>query len=714
MGDLEATTSLEPHTITFPPSSDSTDPPDEPPDLPQPIKPSDNTDFCTPEQQHSNEKNSKQCDPNVVALSSDEELTDTEIVPTSDTLSLETTKISEAINEQLDETSNYSLNQTETEPVDSNPENCTEPQPNPDESLNLGKSGEVDLNPAESMGVDVNLCVEEPLASETEQSLCSVPLTPVHSFPRIRETSPEAKTVEDKRAENQLLSSEDQVSSINCVEELSPLPPVTIGLNSPAPQEPASKVAETNENVIIKMDEAINCDTQQDSEELDDKQVKVDENVTKDTAENVVTNASQPPVIVEQESASQSGDNEAQEADVTASSSSSPLNIEQKPETFSTMHQPAAEIQSQNISVDLKAPIFEEEKIDLPSKPIEATEDRILNEDMVLEPSIGSTFSSGTGTSRQNGSLAPNEDSNCSTDSENNLVIDQEATYPQVSTELPKDLIKTPNLNGFDFNNLKRRISWTIEEGITQSGNTNKKRRVSRPRSKKNNGDNSQLIPGLKRVPQKTVPALPLPPQETKILEYLLENKRNKLIDQHANLKGATTKVDPVAMANISRVPPISINTKPGAVLPHLHPPPATLQLPSTSIAAPTNAPSKKKLFTCSSCHKIFEKWPLFVHMRTVHKMFTCLHCIVIFSTLDRLVKHLEKKHGVSKKFYNDKDDILNSYKNMYDAELYLMCFECEHVFHESEEFTFHKCENYFEPCTVCGLRKKCNHEGKL
>lgn len=343
-------------------------------------------------------------------------------------------------------------------------------------------------------------------------------------------------------------------------------------------------------------------------------------------------------------------------------------------------------------------------------------------------------------TNRQNGSFLMNDDSNVSSDSEG-LVIDQESSYPQQQTPLaaaqPKPVIRTPSLNGFDFNNyLKRKISSTIEEGIIR-GNSQpaaKKRRPNKPRVKKNNGD-AQNIPELVREPKPIAskqqanlfmhPAAlpPLPPtvaaagQESKILEYLLENKRNKLIDQHANLMTGSPKVDPIKL-NMSRLLTQSsaganIKQSAAAMTPPQFPTKMTTNSgPSTStVGSMPSVPQSRKKLLCSSCDQFFEDWNLFLHMRTVHKKFTCLYCMGMFGALDRLVTHLEKKHNVSKKFYSDKDDILSSYKNMYDADLYLMCFECEHIFHESEEFTLHNCERYLDPCQICGLRKKCNHE---
>lgn len=118
------------------------------------------------------------------------------------------------------------------------------------------------------------------------------------------------------------------------------------------------------------------------------------------------------------------------------------------------------------------------------------------------------------------------------------------------------------------------------------------------------------------------------------------------------------------------------------------------------------NDPSTKiritrKVFLCSACGTYYENWNLFLHMREVHKRHICLYCLGLFPTSERLVNHLENKHSIVEKKYENRESLLKSY----NTPCYLMCSNCEHVFNELDNFHNHLCENYFEPCSSCGMK---------
>lgn len=320
------------------------------------------------------------------------------------------------------------------------------------------------------------------------------------------------------------------------------------------------------------------------------------------------------------------------------------------------------------------------------------------------------------GTTPSNLNLFSTEDSNMSSDSDG-LVIDQEASYPKAQHQVKKESPKKPSINGLDFTSfLKRKISSAIEEGI--QGPPAKRSRARQPRQRNNNKNNGRFNGNKSHI----------------LGDYLLHQQQqqsqvfgsNRVPDIFAHQQILDVKQDkiipfPSAATVTNKIPLIS-----PPLLPAPPPPP-----PLASNAAPTfgsslgastssskdsrNDPNpRRKVFLCSSCNQHYENWNLFLHMRDIHKRFTCLYCMGIFNNAEKLLAHLENKHNVSKKYYNDKDDILNSYRNMYNSKLYLMCIECEHVFDEADEFTHHSCEMYIEPCPTCGLRKKCKHKGKI
>lgn len=107
-----------------------------------------------------------------------------------------------------------------------------------------------------------------------------------------------------------------------------------------------------------------------------------------------------------------------------------------------------------------------------------------------------------------------------------------------------------------------------------------------------------------------------------------------------------------------------------------------------------------RKVFLCSSCGTYYENWNLFLHMREVHKRHICLFCLGLFPSAERLVYHLENKHNVKENFYETKENLMDTYKD----PCYLMCCTCEHVFTEHDDFTNHLCENYIQPCILCGI----------
>lgn len=108
-----------------------------------------------------------------------------------------------------------------------------------------------------------------------------------------------------------------------------------------------------------------------------------------------------------------------------------------------------------------------------------------------------------------------------------------------------------------------------------------------------------------------------------------------------------------------------------------------------------------RKVFLCSACGTYYENWNLFQHIREVHKRFICLLCLGIFPSSERLVNHLEVKHSTKPVIFEQKQQLLDAIR----GQCYLMCQACEHIFCESDDFTNHSCENYVQPCSLCGLK---------
>jgi hypothetical protein len=167
--------------------------------------------------------------------------------------------------------------------------------------------------------------------------------------------------------------------------------------------------------------------------------------------------------------------------------------------------------------------------------------------------------------------------------------------------------------------------------------------------------------------------------------------------------------------------PPPSLKMRISLNKPEKQRPPQQQPLPQ-----PQQPPQqKRKVFLCSACGTYYENWNLFLHMREIHKRHICLICLGIFASAERLVQHLQVKHKiVSDHTFQNRDELLSAYyaaatstmttnsrnemQLTSDIEsLYLMCCRCEHVFNDSEEFTTHQCEHYFEPCQLCGLTSK-------
>lgn len=108
-----------------------------------------------------------------------------------------------------------------------------------------------------------------------------------------------------------------------------------------------------------------------------------------------------------------------------------------------------------------------------------------------------------------------------------------------------------------------------------------------------------------------------------------------------------------------------------------------------------------RQVFLCSACGTYYEKWNLFLHMREVHRRLICLFCLGIFPSAEKLVNHLEHKHNQEYDQYNTRDEFRQVVTMA--GQCCLMCCKCEHVFNEYENFDQHLCENYSQPCTLCG-----------
>lgn len=62
----------------------------------------------------------------------------------------------------------------------------------------------------------------------------------------------------------------------------------------------------------------------------------------------------------------------------------------------------------------------------------------------------------------------------------------------------------------------------------------------------------------------------------------------------------------------------------------------------------------RKKLFMCADCNNAFSRLHLFKHMKDVHNKYSCLYCYGFFENVEKLEKHLMRRHKVENVQFND------------------------------------------------------------
>ncbi|KAG4070130.1 hypothetical protein HA402_013373 [Bradysia odoriphaga] len=112
-----------------------------------------------------------------------------------------------------------------------------------------------------------------------------------------------------------------------------------------------------------------------------------------------------------------------------------------------------------------------------------------------------------------------------------------------------------------------------------------------------------------------------------------------------------------------------------------------------------------RKVFLCSACGTYYENWSLYDHIKRVHARFFCLHCLGIFPSAERLAAHLEVKHSIKPVIYEKKQQFLDSIL----GQCFITCVKCSNNFSETDDFTNHSCENYVQPCSLCGVKFRHN-----
>lgn len=114
--------------------------------------------------------------------------------------------------------------------------------------------------------------------------------------------------------------------------------------------------------------------------------------------------------------------------------------------------------------------------------------------------------------------------------------------------------------------------------------------------------------------------------------------------------------------------------------------------------------PKKERFFRCACCSTVHQCWNFFLHMREVHQRYICLYCSHVFASVEKLSLHLENKHDMDQRHFNNVAD-WQALQTQEDRVRYLVCCNCQASFERGSQFDDHDCAELMQPCALCGLK---------
>lgn len=125
---------------------------------------------------------------------------------------------------------------------------------------------------------------------------------------------------------------------------------------------------------------------------------------------------------------------------------------------------------------------------------------------------------------------------------------------------------------------------------------------------------------------------------------------------------------------------------------------------PPTPAVAPAPMHKKERFFRCARCSTVHQCWNFFLHMREVHQRYICLYCSHVFASVEKLSLHLENKHDMDQRHFNNVAD-WQALQTQEDRVRYLVCCNCQASFERGSQFDDHDCAELMQPCALCGLK---------
>lgn len=132
-------------------------------------------------------------------------------------------------------------------------------------------------------------------------------------------------------------------------------------------------------------------------------------------------------------------------------------------------------------------------------------------------------------------------------------------------------------------------------------------------------------------------------------------------------------------------------------------PVPADVPPPKPTVAS-VPMPKKERFFRCARCSTVHQCWNFFLHMREVHQRYICLYCSHVFASVEKLSLHLENKHDMDQRHFNNAAD-WQALQTQEDRVRYLVCCNCQASFERGSQFDDHDCAELMQPCALCGLK---------
>ncbi|ALC41047.1 MESR4 [Drosophila busckii] len=124
----------------------------------------------------------------------------------------------------------------------------------------------------------------------------------------------------------------------------------------------------------------------------------------------------------------------------------------------------------------------------------------------------------------------------------------------------------------------------------------------------------------------------------------------------------------------------------------------------SSAVVAHPPTPLEQRYYRCARCTTVHQHWNFFLHMRDVHQRYICLYCSQVYAGVEKLSLHLENKHDMDQRHFNNVD-AWSSLRGQEDRNRLLVCCNCQATFKEGAQFVEHDCAEFMQPCALCGLK---------